>query len=152
MRQIRAKFRCMKVIHEWNDFNTVELRPVVQKGSNPENEKFWSATPSGEAKLVFSGPVLDNRCEPYEPGDYYYIDMVAAPTAGDWVLGVVTKRTCGGEVEFYTNARSTAGHDEKGFRHGSLQMGFNDNGIIELFGEAGVDWNVGFRWAEKSDD
>ena len=152
MRQVRAKFRCMRVIDDWSGLKTIELRPVYQKGGNPENEKFWSATPSGEAELVFFGPALDDRGEPYKAGDYYYIDMHKASEAG-WTLGVVTKRTCGGEVELHTNARGSVGYKEAGLRHAKLQMGFNDdNGVIELFGEAGLDWSVAFKWAEASDE
>lgn len=155
MRQVRAKFRCMQVTRDWSGITKIAFRPVVQKnGKNKENEAFWSATPAGEAELVFAGPAMDNRGKSFEPGDYYYIDMHKDPE-GAWVLGMNTKRVGGGEVELYTRGgKHTAGYNEEGLRHGKLDMGFNDGHkvLIEIFGEVDEPWDVQFKWAEASDD
>jgi len=54
---------------------TVVLMPVHSSEGNPENKKFWDATPAGECKL---GTVNLEAAEYFELGAEYYIDFTKA--------------------------------------------------------------------------
>lgn len=138
---IRAKFRCMKTSRDWRGTQVAEFLPVNRsKDKDPENAQFWEATPSGEASLVFKGEM------PYEPGDYYYIDMEPNPE-GDWVMDNMTRHETCGQVYL----RSGYASPDKGLLHGFLQMSLNYLEVYGKFGQPGGKWDVVFSFAEKSD-
>lgn len=74
---VRAKFRVMQVSQMWNgEVTEVRLLPVSAKSQydpdgSEENKKFWEATPSGKASVVYRG--LDPI--PLKIGSCVYIDM-----------------------------------------------------------------------------
>ena len=142
MTMIRAKFRCMSVTRKWDGHEIVEFKPVNRSGDqDPENQKFWDATPSGEAQLTFKGP-----CG-YEPGDYYYIDMGQSEDA-KWFLHSVTRTIDNaGEVYFH---RSWA-EIQEGLEHGSVKMWINFPETLDLFGAPDSKWAVTFTHAEPND-
>jgi hypothetical protein len=143
----------MAVTQEWNGDRKVLFRPVLQQGPNPENKEFWEATPSGEAVLNFRGPSFDDRKKEYQPGDYYYIDLMPSEDGG-WLLATRTEHSgSNGSVELCTRGgKHTAGYNEAGFSYGSLQMGIDNMAAFVCFDKAGAIWDVQFKWAEKSDD
>lgn len=56
---------------------TVRMSPVYG-GVKGENQKFWSATPSGKLEMqVMNQPAA----EMFEPGKSYYLDFTPAPDA-----------------------------------------------------------------------
>jgi len=101
---VRAKFRTMEISQQWNgECVIVRLLPVIAKATresgcwvdpeaSEENRKFWDATPSGEAELVFKG--LDLDAVPFDIGECVYIDIqMLNATPGDeraWQLEAVT--------------------------------------------------------------
>lgn len=148
--RIRAKFRCMKVSQTWENIHEVDFRPVYQKrGDNPycnseENQRFWDATPAGEASLTFAGP------HEFKPGAYYYIDMVPNQD-GYWGLS---------ELKLYGSGSYNAGdvwfmsgwnHEPGQMRHGQVKMTIRFPETIKLFGDPGGKWDVTFTFAENSD-
>ena len=138
-RRIRAKFRCMEVSRDWRGIQVAKFLPVNRsKNQDPENAQFWEATPSGEAQLTFM------REMPFEPGDYYYIDMMPE---GDWTMEHVTRHETCGEVYL----RFPWASSDKGFQHGFLKMSLNYLNVLDLFGKPGEKWDVTFSFAEKSD-
>jgi len=138
---IRAKFRCMKISRNWRGLQIAEFLPVNRsKDKDPENARFWEATPGGESQLVFMGEM------PYEPGDYYYIDMEPNPE-GLWSVDSMTRHETCGEVYF----RSTYGSPAEGFMNGFLQMTIVFLEVYDKFGKPGSKWDVVFSFAEKSD-
>ncbi len=153
MRQVRAKFRVLSVTEKWDRTTIVELGPVLRSGDNPENSEFWKFTPSGECHLTFMGPTLDDRGKPYQPGDYYYINMHKDDDGG-WCLSQISHRgEESGDVELYTRGgKHTAGHGEEGFRYGKLTMGLDHAPALGWFDNPGKPWAVKFSWAEASDD
>ena len=143
MSMIRAKFRCMSVTRQWDGNEIVSFRPVNRgKEQDPENAKFWDASPSGEAKLTFKGP-----CG-FLPGAYYYIDMAADPE-GEWTTGTVS-RHCGGggHVSLYRQWQEV----DEGLFQGSLEIGLNYIETVNLFGAPDGVWAVSFTFAEASDN
>jgi len=153
MRQVRAKFRVLSVTKKWDRSVIIELGPVLQRGSNPENSEFWKFTPSGEATLNFRGQALDDRGQEYTPGDYYYIDMHKDDDGG-WHLGNVSHSgEESGSVDLCTRGgKYTAGHGEDGFTYGKLQMGLDHAPALGWFDNPGGSWAVKFSFAEASDD
>ena len=152
MRQVRAKFRVLSVTKKWDHWNTVELGPVLQKGSNPENSEFWRYTPSGGCTITFMGPTIDDRGQEYQPGDYYYIDM-QKDADGGWCLSQVSHRgEESGDVELNTNGKFTAKHGENGLRYAKLQMGLDHAPALGWFDNPGGAWSVVFSFAEATDD
>ncbi len=101
---IRCKMRVLSVTKGWNNSTVAELRPCQAKDrayeggrmvvrENPENAAYWSATPSGEARLTFDAG------KPYPewvtPGQYVYLD--AGPEVDGMAHGLaVTLRPWGG--------------------------------------------------------
>jgi hypothetical protein len=70
---VRAKFRVMTVTREHNgDTTTVRLLPVMADEAE-ENRSFWSATPSGEIELRFTGG--DSPHLGVALGSCVYVDM-----------------------------------------------------------------------------
>ena len=84
-RPVQAKFRCLSFTHRLLNGGpstdvSVDLKPVIAKskdwpGGSEENLKFWTATPSGEANVVYRTKPADT---PFEVGGYYYVDLVLA--------------------------------------------------------------------------
>lgn len=82
---VQAKFRCLSMTHRLLNGGpttdvSVDLKPVIAKnkdwpGGSEENLKFWTATPSGEANVVYRAKPSDT---PFEVGKYYYIDFTPA--------------------------------------------------------------------------
>lgn len=140
---IRAKFRCMSVTKTWDHKTEVKLLPVNRSSSkDPENQKFWDATPGGKAELYFEG----HRDE-WVPGDYYYIDHEAAPE-GLWHLGTVSQYPDGGsEVKL---AKHWSNEHE--LRNGTLDMWIQYPETTALFGKPGSRWDVTFTHAEVTDN
>ena len=149
---VRAKLRCMSVTRTWDNSTNIELQPVTQKGKNSENEKFWKATPSGTAEIRFNGPSVDSRGEEYQPGDYYYVDLVKS-SEGGWTLTTVTKHGSGhGSVELNTNGKTTIKHyKDLGFSYSKMQMAIDNPSAFEAFDVPGEAWDVQITWAEASD-
>lgn len=141
---IRAKFRCLGIEKTWDNLTKVRLAPVMASDGHPENEKFWSATPTGEATLKYRGPA------PFEPGDFYYIDMKPLDDSENWTLDTMTLSASGaGEVSF---SRYTS-WDPKlplEFMEGALKMYIEPSETLKLFGKPGAKWSVTFSFAEKS--
>jgi len=153
MRQVRAKFRVLSVTKKWDGFTNVELGPVLQRGSNPENAEFWKFTPSGDCTLTFMGPALDDRGQEYQPGDYYYIDMHKDDDGGWGLTTVAHHGEENGSVELNTRGgKYTAGHGEEGFRYGKLGMGLDHAPALGWFDNPGGPWAVKFSFAEDSDE
>lgn len=152
MRQVRAKFRCLGVTEKWDKSTIVELGPVCQSGKNPENEKFWKYTPSGDAQLNFRGPALDSQGNKYIPGDYYYIDMELSEEGG-WDLATLSYHSKeSGIVELTTRGgKYTASYNEKGFSYGKLKMGIDNPPAFLAFKDPDSTWDIQFNWAEASD-
>jgi len=139
---IQAKFRCMSVAKKWDGTETVEFRPVNRgKNKDPENQKFWDATPSGEASLTFRGP------GGFEPGDYYFINTTLGES-GLWLLHYVTRHADGGGEVYLGREWTQTG---SGLVSGYLKMGVNYREVVDAFGEANTKWDVEFVHAEKSD-
>ncbi len=140
---IRAKFRCMSVTKTWDHKTKVELLPVNRSSSkDPENAKFWDATPSGKAELHFN---IDT--DEYKPGAYYYIDKEPAE-GGPWTLSSVTRHGGGGgEVKLYKSYDSRAD-----LITGQLEIYTNYLATVAAFGEPGVQWSVTFTFAEPTDN
>lgn len=143
---IRAKFRCMRVSHEWNGHRLVELRPIARgRGKDPENERFWDATPSGECHLHYPKWEEDTL---FKPGDYYYLNMI--PTEdGTWSLHTWTVND-GGHGNVTLSLSGNAKNDSP--YYGTVMMGLSGRETLALFGEPGSTWRVEFVWAEKSED
>lgn len=64
----------------WSEENlrTVEMRTIVMSPvgyTTPENQAFWSATPSGEVKL---GTINPEAWQQFELGKEYYVDFTPA--------------------------------------------------------------------------
>lgn len=138
---IRAKFRCMSVTRTWDGIENCEFRPVKRDGKDAENDKFWDASPSGEAKLAFKG-----ECG-IQQGAYYYIDMTA-DEEGDWSAGTISWHSGGGgNIQLYRGWQQT----DKGLFHGSIEIGVNYDKVLELFGRPDGKWKVEFIFAEASD-
>lgn len=86
-RRVRAKLRCLEISRRWNQTTEVRLAPVTAKNRwtrenddhSEENARFWSASPTGEMKVMF-----DPGAEvPYEAGRCYYIDLERVTEAYD---------------------------------------------------------------------
>jgi hypothetical protein len=139
---IQAKFRCMSVTRKWDNTEIAEFRPVNRgKDKDPENQKFWDATPSGEAALVFNGP------SGFDPGDYYYVNMT--PEADSrWTLCSVTRhQDQSGEAYFRCEWIETS----SGLVSAHLKMGVNYPEVVDAFGKPNAKWKLEFVHAEKSD-
>ncbi len=137
MRQIRAKFRCLKITRTWDGFEHVELAPVMaNSGDNfEENKAFWDASPSGEMKLMYIGP------SPYEPGAFYYIDMRQG--GGDWTLSSVTFGDGQGDVKLHHyRGEEDWKNPKSGLRQGNLEIWINVLSTLELYGKPADGWVV----------
>ena len=143
---IRAKFRCLGIEKTWDDITKVHLAPVMASDGHPENSRFWSATPTGEADLKYRGEA------PFEPGDFYYIDMAPFDEKDYWTLNQVTLCAGGaGEVSF-TRYGTWDPKLPLGLIDASLKMYIEPPETLKLFGEPGSKWQVTFSFAEKSRD
>ena len=72
---VRAKVNCtMKTGNEVH-FTTV-YETDDQKGADPENIRFTTATPWGEIKLGINNPAAIDQ---FEVGKQYYVDFHPAP-------------------------------------------------------------------------
>ena len=137
---IRAKFRCMRVSHEWDGKQCAEFRPITRgRGKDPDNDKFWDASPSGEASLTFKG-----ECG-FKPGDYYHIDMGPSED-GQWELWSVTRRASGdGEVKYGLPWKE----ETVGPFQGRLDIGITYPETLALFGDPGKKWAIEFGFADQ---
>jgi len=109
---VRAKFRVMRHVVEWNKTVKIEFAPVGPKHhesepdgkggwksfhtEHPENAAFWSASPSGEASI---GGLTSTLAEAYPVGRYVYIDMQETTEPSDWALGSLTMFENGSCIE-----------------------------------------------------
>lgn len=90
---IRIKFRCLSITQRLTS-TTVDLKPVIAKtptypGGSEENQKFWTATPHGDATFIYQGAPSDT---PFVVGSYYYFDIEeAAPGGRPWVMAKVSE-------------------------------------------------------------
>lgn len=66
-----CKFTCNSVTNYGNGFNEVKLTPQYDQ-TLPEDQKFSTATPSGELKATINNPALKDF---FEPGKAYYIEI-----------------------------------------------------------------------------
>ena len=101
---IRCKFRVLSVTKGWASSTVVDLRPCQAKDKsyedgryvvreNPENAAYWSATPTGEARLTY--PEGKPVPEWATPGQYVYLN--AGPEVDDAPHSLaVTLRSWGG--------------------------------------------------------
>lgn len=154
---VRAKFRCLSISSGWDGGQVARLAPVQAKETdyvegarverhNPENSRFWSATPSGEASVGF-GFRRESRqegnswkqvqipyaIEPFEAGAYYYIDFFppedrkifefAHPHLEPWRLDCITLLT-GPSAKFSFTRQGGAG---------SIEMTIENRGAIQHF-------------------
>jgi len=147
---VRAKFRCLGVTQKWDKSWQIELGPVMQRGKNSEeNRKFWECSPTGECHLFF------HQEHPFEPGAYYYIDMVPND-AGVWELQDVTKRSGGSGEVFFSHYRQYDYQQGKpvGLLNGHLKIGVDGNKTqaLQTWGDPGSHWDVTFTFAEPSDE
>lgn len=88
-----AKFRCLSVNHRLTNGGqstdtVVDLKPVVSKceaypGGSEENHAFWTATPVGEANIVYRAKPAD---VPFVVGGYYYVTLQLAEGVRHWKL------------------------------------------------------------------
>lgn len=76
---VRAKFR---VTNKDEQAKTVRLEPVV--GGSPENDEFFSATPSG---LIQLNIVKAAAFSQFEPGKACYVDFTFPETENPAVAG-----------------------------------------------------------------
>ena len=141
---VRAKFRCMSILHAWNNQFTVEMQPVVASGENEENRAFWNATPTGEIRLVYGE---GTAFMPFVVGDYYYVDM--APDGEDgradppWRLYELS------QTEHRLGITLSSPWDNaKPLISGSVKMGIdNADAWSHFLGKVGSAWAVIFTRA-----
>ena len=156
MRQVRAKFRCLGITHRYDHNFIVELGAVMnKKGDNfEENKSFWNCTPTGKAEVV-----CVHECD-FEPGAYYYVDLVESGEDDDWHLNYVRLSDNGqGDVSFSWFRRMPKGWDYKqptlpGPHRGSLEMTIESGKTkaLSVFDKPGSTWKVAFTLAGPSDD
>lgn len=84
---VRAKFRVTKIERQMAqvrqpdgqyrqaEIQTIVLAPVVGNGKNPENDRFFAFTPSGEIRL---GTVNEEAARQFELEGEYYVDFIPA--------------------------------------------------------------------------
>lgn len=86
MATVRAKFVVQSVTRSrhWDrtkntELNTIKLSPVT--ANNPENQKFYEATPSGQIEI---GTINDEAAKAFPLGGEVYVDFtpVETPAAG----------------------------------------------------------------------
>lgn len=73
---MRCKVRIISVKYMEAGFE-LKAAPVQDK-SIPENEDFFSMTPSGEISLFITNPKLKGV---YSPGEFYYLDISPVPVS-----------------------------------------------------------------------
>ncbi len=90
MGHVRAKFHALHITANHGDTFTVEMAPVIGNGdaASDENTAFWKATPSGNFKISFRGPVPD----PIKVDGFYYLDVFQGEAKGspDYLLEELT--------------------------------------------------------------
>ena len=142
---IRAKFRCLSITTHINDVITANLKPVMRKGKNlDENTQFWQYTPSGELDVTYK-----KEC-PLVVGAYYFIDL----TKGDgvWTLDSRNEKNAG-----YLNVELSGRAADRalpGFQRGKIHFGMTTIASDAQEGLKPVDskWDVSITFAEPSDD
>ncbi len=129
---VRAKFRCMSITQEIENW-TVRLLPVIAKteyypGGSEENKKFWSATPTGEMKLLFRAQDIagfgGNDITRFVVGDRYYLDLSLAANEKEepWNLRTISQSDSRLEVVFQLNYDTRV----QAPRWGELTMGIDN--------------------------
>ena len=158
---VRAKFRCLGINAKYDGLFIAELKPVMQRGSNSEeNKRFWEASPNGDCELVF------NKCCPLVPGAYYYLDLspvndMEGPISKleieeRWSLEVVTEFGAGNSEVSFSYWRQ---YDYKlprpdGLASGRLKLGLDakkGRAAYENFSHPGSKWKLAVSFAEASD-
>lgn len=74
---VRAKFLCLNVCPLPNGGSDVVMTAANWGGpaDNPENKRFWEATPNGHLNLTINNPAAAGI---FESGRYYYLDFTPA--------------------------------------------------------------------------
>ena len=140
---VRAKFRCMSITQRLNDWS-VELKPVIAKnkdwpGGSEENAKFWSASPSGDATVVYRGGAEI----PFRVGAYYYVDLAETPAEEAQRTWKLWEVSC-------TESRVTVKlglpwHQTDLLASADLSIGIeNQSAWSPFLGRAGSRWSVTF--------
>ena len=140
-----AKFRVLSLHENHHGHHEADLRPVLPKtpttdwcteARSEENVTFWSATPSGEAKVCGSD-FLALRAQ-YPVGGAVYIDLIEDP-AGPWRLTSMTVHPGSDQVDvtFYPDAG-----------RGCVCMRVDQPLTAAKLRTAGPRWRVEFRQAE----
>lgn len=76
MANVRAKFRCVSVKQTaYGTTKTYEFTPMYDV-SIPEDQRFSTATPSGNLTMNVDNPAVD-----FELGAYYYLDFAKVAEA-----------------------------------------------------------------------
>jgi len=148
---IRAKFRCMSSKDTWNHHRSYELLPVKASEGAPENSAFWDATPSGKAELTFKAHVLDDP--QFLVGHYYFIDFspLEAGAVSEWELSSVTDHGESQQTAVFRRSPSVRDWDDRGPRHGFVEMDVLNPAAFNRFGKAGKPWRVAFTHAGQAD-
>ena len=80
---VRAKFVCTKKEQGYTEgAHTIEARPVYD--TNPENARFFQATPGGELRLQV---VNDAAASQFEEGKEFYVDFTPVEAASADTIG-----------------------------------------------------------------
>lgn len=145
---IRAKFRCLSITHRLTSGgkatdSVVELKPVIAKssswpGGSEENQKFWSATPTGEASWVYRDVPAN---VPFSVGSYYYVDLEeieGEPVDRSWKLWKVE------QTESTLTVQLGLGWAESArLASASIALGIENKGAWPAFlGKTGTRWAV----------
>jgi len=146
---VRAKFRIMEIKQMWNgECTEVRLLPVSAKSQydpdgSEENKRFWEATPSGKACVVY------RTLDPIPPcgkiGSCVYIDMqeldAEPPAEGKraWQLHSVTHSH---SLDIHLHLPWS---HEGDITHADVEMDINNEGAWPPFtGKALTYWSVEF--------
>lgn len=140
-----AKFRVLSLHEHHHGIHEAELRPVLPKtpttdwsteNRSEENAAFWSATPSGEAKIC-DKDFLALR-EQYPINGAVYINFFEDPE-GMWRLARLTTHPGSSQVdvEFYPD----------GSVRGYVRMNIENPDVGEQLKGAGSRWRIEFSRA-----
>ncbi len=145
---VQVKFRCLSYTHRLLNGGptvdtSVDLKPVIAKnkdwpGGSEENLKFWTATPSGEANVVYRAKPSDT---PFEVGAYYYatLDVAGDGDGRSWKLWKVEQT----EGQLNVHLGLAWDHQDTVISSASMSLGIQNRLAWAPFLKAGP----GSKWA-----